>query len=185
MKTGRRIIAAGLLLLLGAVAPIYAQQSKPADAQPKKADPVPARPTVGLRGHLPEAQPQAQGQRMGQDEQRGMWHRFRADNWRSEHRSWHQRGGYGGFSIPDDTFRWNFGHMNWFRISDRQLVMVDGSPRFEYGGYWFRLVDPWPEYWADNWYETDNVYIDHGDDGYYLIDKGHPDDRISVNVLVN
>jgi hypothetical protein len=185
MTKSTRICVTGLILLIGAVAPAPAQQSRTPEAQPKKADPVPARPSVGLRGHLPESQPQAQGPRIGEGGQRAIWHRYRASDWRSEHRNWYQRGGYGGVGIPDDTFQWKFGHLNWFRISDRQMVMNDGRPRFEFGGYWFWLVDPWPEYWADNWYETDNVYIEHGDGGYYLIDKGHPDERIAVNVLVN
>jgi hypothetical protein len=41
-----------------------------------------------------------------------------------------------------------------------------GYPRFLYGGFWFSLVDPWPEYWAEDWYETDDVYI-----AYHAFDK--------------
>jgi len=32
------------------------------------------------------------------------------------------------------------------------------------------LLDPWPEYWAANWYDTDDLYIGY-DNGYYLYDR--------------
>ena len=47
------------------------------------------------------------------------------------------------------------------------------------------LVDPWPEYWSDRWYETDDVYIDYNEGGYYLVNRRRPGDRIAVNVFVN
>ena len=49
-----------------------------------------------------------------------------------------------------------------------------GYPRFDYGGY-FMMVNPWPEYWNDDWYTSDNVYIDYNGDGYYLYDRGIPE----------
>jgi hypothetical protein len=35
-------------------------------------------------------------------------------------------------------------------------------------------MDPYPEYWGDSWYETDDVYVDYADDGYYLYNRTHP-----------
>jgi hypothetical protein len=61
-------------------------------------------------------------------------------------------------------------------------VVIGGFPRYQYGGYWFRLVDPWPESWADDWYESDDVYIDLIDDGYYLHNLRHPDDLVAVMI---
>ena len=58
-----------------------------------------------------------------------------------------------------------------------------GYPRFEYAGFAFLLVDPWPEYWADDWYLTDDVYIDY-DDGYYLYNRGYPDIRLALTVVM-
>ena len=29
---------------------------------------------------------------------------------------------------------------------------LHGVSAFSYGGFSFMLVDPWPEYWAENWY---------------------------------
>ena len=57
--------------------------------------------------------------------------------------------------------------------------MYMGYPRFEYGGYSFLLVDPWPEYWSDNWYASDDVYIDY-DDGYYLYNRKYPYVRLAI-----
>lgn len=41
--------------------------------------------------------------------------------------------------------------------------MVDGYSRFQDGGYWFGFVEPWPE----DWYYTDDVYVDYADGGTY------------------
>jgi hypothetical protein len=64
-------------------------------------------------------------------------------------------------------------------------VVVSGYPRFQYGGYWFSLVDPWPEYWTDDWYDNDDVSIEYFGGGYYLYNRRYPGDRIAVNVYVN
>jgi hypothetical protein len=51
---------------------------------------------------------------------------------------------------------------------------VGGFPRFQYGGYWFSVVDPYPEFWGDDWYESDDVYVVYADNGYYLYDSRYP-----------
>jgi hypothetical protein len=117
-------------------------------------------------------------------EQRDAWQQHRARSWESEHRTWQQRGSYSGYRIPDDRFRVSFGSVHRFRIYSLPVLVVEGYPRFQYGGFWFSLVDPWPEYWSDNWYETDDVYIDYYDGGYYLYNRRHPGVRIAINVFV-
>ena len=62
------------------------------------------------------------------------------------------------------------------------LVFVGGMPRFQYDGYWVTLMDPWPETWGPNWYETDDVYLDYTGDGYYLYDRLYPGFPIAVTV---
>ena len=109
------------------------------------------------------------------------WRANRARHWSSEHRTWTQRGGYGGYYIPDDHFRLQFGRQHVFRIRTRPVI-YQGYPRFQYGGFSFLLVDPWPEYWVDNWYDTNDVYIDY-DDGYYLYDYRYPDVRLAITVV--
>jgi hypothetical protein len=80
--------------------------------------------------------------------------------------------------IPDARFRSNFGRGHEFRIGSPR--MVDGYSRFQYGGYWFGFVQPWP----NNWYYTDDVYIDYIDGGYYLCNPSYPGDQIAVSVVL-
>jgi hypothetical protein len=106
----------------------------------------------------------------------------RAGSWQTEHQSWGQRGGYNGYRIPDARFRLYFGRDHFFRIYGLPLVFVGGMPRFQYDGYWVTIMDPWPESWGANWYETDDVYLDNTGDGYYLYDRNYPDFPIAVTV---
>jgi hypothetical protein len=119
-----------------------------------------------------------------QGKQRAAWQDHRAHNWQSEHRSWQQRGGYKGYRIPEDRYRGHFGPGHAFRIYSYPVVVVGGYPRFQYGGFWFSILDPWPEYWSDEWYDNDDVYIDYSGDGYYLYNRSYPRDRIAINVYV-
>jgi hypothetical protein len=84
----------------------------------------------------------------------------------------------GSARIPDDRFRANFGHEHVFVIS--QPVMVGGYSRFQYGGFWFGFVQPWPV----GWYYTDDVYVDYIDGGYYLYNPYYPDARVSISVVL-
>ena len=110
------------------------------------------------------------------------WRQHRARNWSRDHRTWLQRGGYGGFYIPADQFRLHFGVGHLFRLHTRPIIVM-GYPRFQYGGYWFMLVDPWPESWAWDWYATDDLYIDY-DAGYYLYNRRHPGIAIAISVVL-
>jgi hypothetical protein len=110
------------------------------------------------------------------------WDGHRAKHWEHEHHNWHERGGYRGYRIPENHFRAHFGRAHWFRVHTVPVVVVGGYPRFQYGGFWFSMVDPWPEYWAHNWYETDDVYVDYVNDGYYMYNRRHPGVAIAINV---
>jgi hypothetical protein len=114
-----------------------------------------------------------------------VWQQHRAHNWQSEHRDWQQRGGYNGYRIPDDRYRGHFGQDHWFRIHSYPFELYGGYPRFRYGGFWFGFMDPWPEYWSDDWYDNDDVYVVYSDDGYYLYNRRYPRDRIAITVYVN
>jgi flagellar motor protein MotB len=138
------------------------------------------------QAHLqPVKMQSSQEQHRQEGEQSDNWQQHRAHNWQSEHRDWQQRGGYNGYRIPDDRYNGYFGSSHSFRIYSYPVVIVGGYPRFQYGGYWFSLVDPWPEYWSDNWYDNDDVYIDYSSDGYYLYNRRYPRDRIAVSVYLN
>jgi hypothetical protein len=141
-----------------------------------------------------EAKPQKQEQanRPSQQQQHGQpgeqqvaWERHRAHDWKSEHRDWNQRGGYNGYRIPEDRYRGYFGPSHAFRIYSYPVVVVGGYPRFQYGGFWFSVVDPWPEYWSDDWYDNDDVYIEYYGGGYYLYNRRYPQDQIAISVSVN
>jgi hypothetical protein len=117
-----------------------------------------------------------------QHAQQVAWQGHRSENWESDHRTWQQRGGYNGYRIPDDRFRGYFGPHHGFVIYRQPYMVVGGFPRFQYGGYWFGLVDPWPGYWAQNWYETDAVYVVYRDNGYYMYDRRYPTVGLAINV---
>ena len=78
--------------------------------------------------------------------------------------------------IPDDRFRSNFGRGHEFRIGSPR--MVGGYSRFQYGGYRFGFVDPWPV----GWYYTDDVYVDYIDGGYYLCNPDYPGVRVAISI---
>jgi hypothetical protein len=111
-----------------------------------------------------------------------IWARQRARDWQHEHRNWHERGGYHGYRIPEDRFRAHFGRGHWFRVHEVPVIVVERSPRFQFGGYWFSVVDPCPETWSPVWYRTDDIYIDYVNDGYYMYNRQHPGIAIAVNV---
>jgi hypothetical protein len=117
-----------------------------------------------------------------QEQVRSGFGQSRAKSWNHEHRTWGQRGGYNGYRVPEDRFRSYWGRNHYFRIYRLPMIFVGGYPRFRYDGYWVTLVDPWPGDWAANWYETDDVYIDYTDDGYYLYDRAHPGIGIAVTI---
>jgi hypothetical protein len=112
--------------------------------------------------------------------QHNSWQEHRSGQWQSDHRTWAQRGGYGGAYIPPDRFQRRFGSGHTFRLHSRPVI-EDGYPRFRYGGYSFVIVDPWPAYWSDNWYQSDDLYVDY-DDGYYLYDRRYPDVAIALTI---
>ncbi|MBL0313361.1 MAG: hypothetical protein IPP78_11760 [Holophagaceae bacterium] len=131
------------------------------------------------------APPPLQAQPVRQVEHQAVWPERRAQNWQSEHRDWRQRGGYNGYRIPTARYRGHFGPGHSFRIHSFPVFLSGGFPRFEYGGFWFSILDPWPEYWSDNWYENDEVYIQYSGDGYYLYNRRHLRDRIAITVFLN
>lgn len=165
--------------------PQHTGQGRPPEREPMAKPQAPAE----------QAQPAPQGQRSQQatrgpaqsssqpQAQQAEWQQHRAQHWQSDHRTWQQRGGYHGQRVPEDRYRAEFGQQHEFRLSSEQVVFVGGYPRFQYGGYWVMLVDPWPEYWAVNWYDTDECYIVFLNDGYYLFDTRYPGVGIAVNIV--
>ena len=165
--------------------PQRVQQGRQQPAQPQGVRSQPAR--------QPQPPRRTEQQAVGWQQQRGWlqhggwqgsntWQQTRAQRWERDHRAWAQRGGYGGYYIPQDRFSLYFGRQHWFRMHSRPIIYM-GYPRFSYGGFSFLIVDPWPEFWAPNWYETDDFWIDY-DDGYYLYDRRYPDVRVAITVIM-
>ncbi|MGA2082803.1 MAG: hypothetical protein ABSH53_19625 [Holophaga sp.] len=67
-------------------------------------------------------------------------------------------------------------------MSSYPITMYGGYPRFRFDGYWLSVMDPWPEYWAANWYGSDDVYISFFDGGYYMCNRSYPADRIALSI---
>ncbi len=83
-----------------------------------------------------------------------------------------------GGRIPDDRFRSNFGRQHTFTVG--QPVIVEGAPRFQSGGYWFVIAQPWPTGWG----YSDPVYVDYIDGEYFLLSPVHPGVQIAINVIL-
>jgi hypothetical protein len=173
-----------------------AQQDKPAQQQEKHAqqDEKKAqqdKPAQEQEKHAQQDEKKAQQQRGTEQPQRTQeqqhvqqtaWQQHSSQHWDSDHRTWQQRGGYHGYRIPDDRFRGYFGPEHGFRIYGLPFLVVGGYPRFQYGGYWVSTVDPWPQYWAADWYDTDDVYVVYVDNGYYLYNRRYPNVGIAISI---
>jgi hypothetical protein len=114
--------------------------------------------------------------------QQSTWQQHSSQRWDSDHRTWQQRGGYHGYRVPDDRFHGRFGSEHAFRIHGLPFMVYRGYPRFQYGGYWITAVDPWPEYWGNDWYDNDDVYVAYSNDGYYLYNRRYPTVGIAIRI---
>ncbi len=161
------------------------QQSQP---QHQQSQPQQARVQQDQQHQRPQQQDNRSAGPRSADQvhqQQVAWQGDRAHDWKTEHRTWQQRGGYSGYRVPDARFRADYGQDHAFRIYNLPVMFAGGIQRFQYGGYWFGLVDPWPEYWPSDWYDSDDVYIDFYAGGYYLYNREYPGDRIAISFYLN
>ncbi len=144
------------------------QQAKPAQQQAKPA----AQPQRAQQQAKPAAQPQrAQQQaKAAAEPQRAQQQAKPAQQVRPAQTA----SGHG--SIPQDRFRASFGSGHTFHVT--RADFAGGGGRFQYGGFWFSAVNPWPV----GWLYTDNVYVDYLNGGYFLCDPIHPGVYLSINV---
>ena len=157
-----------LFLLPGAIATAYAQeheQEKKPEKKQQEAKPAKqsqkaklAKPAKQQAAHQQKTEP-AKQQPRGQHEQAS----------RGQAAGGHR-------SIPEAKFRSSFGSGHTFHVN--RSNWAGGSGRFQYGGYWFNAVDPWPVAWL----YTDNVYVDFLNGGYFLCNPVHPGVYISINI---
>ena len=158
------VLATAILFLLpGAVVPVYAQGHEQ-EKQPEQKQQEQAKPAQIQHQAKPAAQPQhAQKQQQAKP----------AAQQQQASRA-QPAAGHG--SIPDARFRASFGSGHTFHVNRSEFA--GGARRFQYGGYWFALVEPWPVAWL----YTDNVYVDFLNGGYVLCDPVHPGVYLSINV---
>jgi cytoskeletal protein RodZ len=187
-----------LCLLPGAIATAYAQeheQEKKPEQKQQETKPAkqsqkakPAEPAKQQAAHQQEAKPAAKPQQAKQQKQakpeakpQQAAHQQKAEPAKQQARGQNEQasrgqaaGGHG--SIPEAKFRSSFGSSHTFHVN--RSDWASGSARFQYGGYWFNAVDPWPVAWL----YTDNVYVDFLNGGYFLCDPVHPGVYISINI---
>jgi hypothetical protein len=136
-------------LLLGTTASTYARQEKGQEERPQESKP--AQRQHAQQGNAGQSQARAQQS--------------------------HPAGGNGGryVRISDDHYAASFGSGHRFHVNQSDYE----HRRFQYGGYSFGFVDPWPVGWS----YSDNVYIVYVDGGYYMYDPIHPGVRISISIF--
>jgi hypothetical protein len=197
------ISTAALLLVLGTTASVYAgqdkgkeedkpqaehsQESKPAEKQAKPAEQ--AKPAQAQHQAKPAAQQQTHTAKPAQSQhtqhasstQQSQPHAVNhTDQTKSQghvqqtHAADRNGGGSHG-RISDDHYKSNFGSEHRFHVNRGEYA----NHRFEYGGYSFGFIDPWPVEWGYD----DDVYVVFADGGYYMYDQVHPGVRISINIL--
>jgi hypothetical protein len=161
-------VSVGILsLLLGASTALVAQD-KPDEVQPPKQDerkPDDAKP----RKQQEEAKPPKHDEQQSREQGKAGKEHAQMEHGRPAGKSEH---------IPDDKFRAHFGRQHTVIIN--RPVIVEEQPRFQSGGYWFVIVDPWPVGWA----YTDECYIDFVDGEYFLFDLLHPEVRVALFVTL-
>jgi len=180
MKLAGIIGTAVLSLTLGAAAPVYAQEEHPQQEEhgqqvEKKAQPEkPAQEQKQVQQEEKKAQqPAQQEEKKAQQEEK----KSQQEKPAVQHEQQAQRADSNHGRIPDDRFRANFGREHVFVIN--RPVIIEGQPRFQYGGYWFGFSQPWPV----GWLYTDNVYVDYIDGGYFLYNPFHPGIRVVIIVI--
>jgi hypothetical protein len=88
-----------------------------------------------------------------------------------------QPNGKGGSRIPDDRFKANFGREHRFHVSQADYSR---DRRFQYGGYWFGFIDPWPS----NWLYTQDVFVVEINGIYYLCNATYPGVNLAISVTM-
>jgi hypothetical protein len=144
---------------------------------PKQDETKPARPDQAERKQ-DEKQPREEMKPAQQEPARQEAGRPEPNRQEAAPRQENARPGGNGGRIPDDRFRAQFGREHHFAM--QRPVVVSGRPQFQYGGYYFVLIDAWPP----DWDYTDDCYIDYVDGEYFLFDLRHPEMRLALKVVM-
>lgn len=193
------IPTAVLLLVLGSTASSYARQekgqedhaqdghqqgAKPAEQQAKPAPQQQAKPAGRQQTQNAKPAPQQHAQqaaRAPKPQTPAVNRAQQANNGKTQARAQQSQaaGGNRGNSthgrISDAHYSASFGSEHRFHVNQGEY----NHRRFEYGGYSFGFVDPWPVGWG----YSDAVYVVYVDQGYYMYDPVHPGARISISIF--
>jgi hypothetical protein len=192
MKLVGLIGTAVLSMTLGAVAPAYAQQeqhdqqeqkakpeeqkAKPAQQEEKKAEPAKQeeKPSAQRQKNAkPEPKNAKPEQKNAQQQRNDKPAEKNAQEQHSQQAKPVQQAQRGGGRIPDDRFKASFGQDHRFRVNQADYR----NHRFQYGGYSFGFVDPWPS----NWLYTQDVYVVDIGGMYYLCNPMYPGVNLALS----
>lgn len=158
-----------------------AQENREPDAKPVQQEEKPTQQQDDKKAQEEQKKDNKQAQDQEKQQQKDEKHAQQMDKNNPQakpEQEAHRAAGNSGGRIPDDKFRAHFGREHHFRIS--HPTIVSGQPRFQYGGYWFVIADPWPA----GWDYADDCYIDYVDGEYLLFDLAHPGVSIVVSVVL-
>jgi hypothetical protein len=178
-----------LSLTLVAAAPVYAQEqqekqeekAKPAQeekkAQPEQKKAQQEKPAKEEQKNAQQQKSNGQQQKAAQQqekntkqqEQKNAQQQKREPQAKPVQQA--QRGG--GGRIPADRYKANFGQAHRFHVSQADY----NGRRFQYGGYSFGFVDPWPS----NWLYTEDVYVVEINGVYYLCNPMYPGVNLTLS----
>jgi hypothetical protein len=162
------ISTAVLSLTLVAAAPMYAQEQQ--EEQKAKPEEKKAQPEKSAKqAEKPAAQPEKNTKPEEKNAKQENKNAKPAEKNAPQQKAAGNRGG----QIPADKFKANFGQQHSFHVSQGDYR----NHRFQYGGYSFGFVDPWPS----NWLYTQNVYVIEIDGVYYLCNASFP----GVNLVLS
>lgn len=180
MRAFRFLSFALLAVLVAGSAALYAQDEKQQENKPQQEEPRPEarqpdmKAPKGDQAKPPKGENRDEKQYEKQDQKQQSHEQMSGER----QQQGHARPTGKSAHIPDEKFHAQFGREHKFAA--QRPVIVEGQPRFQYGGYSFVLVDAWPVDWA----YTDDVYIDYVDGDYFLYDLLHPGERIALFVVL-
>jgi len=162
-----------LSLTLGVAAPAYAQQEQHDQQEEQK-----AKPAHQDEKNTQQEKPAKQAEKPAQQQDRNTKPAEKNAQQQQQHTQQAKPGQQaqhaGGGRIPDDRFKANFGREHRFRVSQADYSR---DRRFQYGGYWFGFVDPWPS----NWLYTQDVFVVEINGVYYLCNPMYPGVNITLS----
>ena len=163
------ISTAVLSLTLVAAAPVFAQEQHDQQEEQKSKPEENAQPEKSAK---PAAKPAAP-EKSAKPEEKNAKQEPTNEPAKNNAQPTQHAAGNGGGRIPADKFNANFGQQHTFRVTQSDY----SNHRFQYGGYSFGFVDPWPS----NWLYTQNVYVIDINGVYYLCNASFPGVNLALS----